>query len=153
MQPKETLLVVVGGILLTNISIFGTLLLTGHFDGDAEEQLLAEAAAEAPSAGEPSPDGAPAPEPELPKSRIGYLHSVADAMYICEEKLQSSSAEFKSYSFDHHASFYNEAEDVFHIFIESQKVSRAGAPSELADIICDVSAESKTVVNYKAVNK
>jgi len=146
MLRKESLLVVVGGILLTNISIIGTLLVTGHFDSDAE---AAEAVAEV------APDSAvaPPPEPELPKSRIGYLHSVADAMYICEEKLKTSSAEFESHSFDHHASFYEETEDVFHIFIESQKVSRAGAPSEIADIICDVSAETKTVVNYKVMAK
>ena len=147
MRSKEILLVVVGALLLTNVSIFGTLVASGHFGDDAESSDPEEAVA----ATEDAP--APAVEPPAPEPK-NVLHSMADAMYLCRDKVQqSSSSERKSYSFDYNASFYDEQERIYHVFIEYQKVGDFNNPGQLSDIICDVSAVEGTIVNYKVMGK
>jgi len=136
MQPKEILLVAVGALLLTNVSIIGTLFATGYFsDGTQAEEVVEEEIVEA---------AAPPPEPPKPQ-----LHSMSQAWYLCEDRVNASnSAKRFSYSFDSVASRYNEDSQTYQIFIESQTASRAEAPMETREVTCEVSAVDMSISSY-----
>ncbi len=145
MQPKEILYVAFGAVVLTNVSIVGTLMATGQIGGEeplSEQEEVAEEGLEA--------EALP-PEPE-PVSRVNYLHTLADAMYLCEERLiASNEGLLKSYSFDHKASRHMGEQDIYFVFIEMETVGSLEEPSETGDIYCEVSPESKSIVKYQMV--
>lgn len=164
MQAKELLIVTGAIILLSNVSIIGTLYATGQFDSAeeiaaqeqaaAEEQaaeaqaleetrLAEEAAANAPELG---PDGLPLP----PKKTI--IHSMAKASYLCEEKLKEANANKEvSYQFDAVASRYTEEVMQYSIYFETQTTSRTDAPQVDNSVTCEVSAETMEIIGYKVL--
>jgi len=165
MQTKELLIVTGSIILLSNVSIIGTLYATGQFDSAeeiaaqeaaatlalAEEQaaeaqaleearLAEEAAANAPELG---PDGLPLP----PKKTV--IHSMAKASYLCEEKLKQTNANKEvSHQFDAVASRYTEEMMQYSIYFETQTTSRTDAPQTDNTVTCEVSAETMEIVGY-----
>ena len=141
MQRKEILMVLGGAFLLTNFSIVGTLLVTGHFDSD--------------NAPNPEPATEPlAQKPVAEASTSPKLHSMADAMYLCEEKLNTSNkGKQVSYEFGMIASRFSEDSGTYHIFINTQSASRANSPQESSEVTCDVSANDMKIIGYKAMKK
>jgi len=165
MQTKELLLVTAGIILLSNISIVGTLYATGQFDSAAEvaaqkhadaqalaEQQVADAQAleearlaeeTAANAPELGPDGLPLP----PKKTV--IHSLAKASYLCEEKLKLANINKEvSYQFDAVASRFTEEMMQYSIYFATQTSSRTDAPQKDMNVTCDVSAETMEIVGY-----
>ncbi len=145
MHPKELLYVAIGAVVLTNVSIIGTLFATGQLGGtEPEPPSLEEQAEKSETA---SPAVAPASV-----SRVNYLHTLADAMYLCEARLlEENSGSLKSFSYDHQASRYMEGRDIFFVFIELETVGTQDEPAQLGDIYCEVSPESKSIVSYQMV--
>ncbi len=142
MQPKEIVLVAVGALMLANVSIIGTLFVTGYFDdGNAAEEVTEE----------PEVVEAPPPPPEPPKA---MRHSMSQAWYVCEDRVNASNnAKRFSYSFDSVASRYNEDSQVYQIFIETQTTSRADSPTETKEVTCEVSAVDMSILSYAAMKK
>ncbi|MGH1374294.1 MAG: hypothetical protein ACRBBW_19820 [Cellvibrionaceae bacterium] len=143
MQPKEIVFVTVGALLLSNVSIIGTLFATGYFDdgSDTEETIEEAEVAEAP----------PPPPPEPPKAQ---RHSMSQAWYVCEDKVNESNTSKRfSYSFDSVASRYNEDSQTYQIFIETQTASRANSPMETKEVTCEVSAVDMSILSYAAMKK
>ncbi|GAA5316873.1 MAG: hypothetical protein AseanaTS_20770 [Candidatus Pelagadaptatus aseana] len=128
-------------VLLTNVSIVATLLATGAI-GDSEEEVVEE----------PQPEVAAeaAAEPQPPKPTV--IHSMAKAMYVCEDKLlTSSSGKEISHQFDTVASRYTPDENKYVIFIETQTSSRNSAPQKDNSIICEVSDQDLSVKGWKVL--
>ncbi|NIB42013.1 hypothetical protein HBA55_20580 [Pseudomaricurvus alkylphenolicus] len=145
MQPKEIMIVVGGALLLTNLSIVGTLFATGYFDSDKTTESKEAAAAQENEIEEPAP-GAITP----PKKRA--LHSMAKAMYLCEDKLNAANTGKRmSYEFNAVASRFDTETDSYTIFINTQTASRASAPEESAEVTCEVSAADLSITNYKVM--
>jgi len=168
MQAKELLLVTGGIILMSNLSIIGTLYATGQFDSAAEiaiqeqaaiqalaeqqaadaqaledARLAEEAAANAPELG---PDGLP-----LPPKKI-VIHSMAKASYLCEEKLKEANANKEvSYQFDAVASRFTDEMLQYSIYFETQTISRTDAPQVDTSVTCEVSAETMEIIAYKVL--
>ncbi|NHN37813.1 hypothetical protein G8764_10940 [Pseudomaricurvus alcaniphilus] len=146
MRPKEIAIVAIGAIVLTNLSVVGTLFATGHFSSDPP------AASEVPQDEPENPDPAvteAVPPPPEPKPA---LHSMSQAMYICEDKVVSSnSGKHIAYELDPVASRFSEEEQVYRIFIETKTISRVDAPQETAKVSCEVAAETMSIVGYKAM--
>lgn len=143
MQPKEIVFVAVGALLLANVSIIGTLFATGFFDDGSQP----EEAEEEPEVVEASPP----PPPEPPKA---MRHSMSQAWYVCEDKVNDSSGSKRfSYSFDSVASRYNEDSQIYQIFIETKTASRADSPMETKEVACEVSAVDMSIVSYAAMKK
>ncbi len=139
MQTKEYLLIGAIAVLLANVSIVATLFATGyigHHDPEPEE--------------EPEPVAEETLPLEPPKPSI--IHSMAKAMYACEDKLNSANKgkEF-SYEFDTVASRYNNDEGKYMIFIETHTSSRNNAPQQDNSVICEVSDEDLSIKGYKVL--
>lgn len=148
MQRKELLYVALGALLLTNISIIGTLFFTGVIGGGGAPEPNVEEIDDEQST---SPTVVAGEEVE-PESRVNYLHTLAEAMYICEDRLTSSNSHLlKSFSIDYQTSRYIEETDIFFVFIEMETVGLAGKPGEIGDIYCEVSPASRSIVNYQQV--
>ena len=148
MQQKEIVYIALGAVLLTNVSILGTLYATGILGADpvSEEATKLALAAEQEKQVELA---FAVPEPV---SRVNYLHTLAEAMYICEERLTSNNENIlKSYSFDHQASRYMEDGDIFFVFIELVTVGTIDSPGKTGDIYCEVEPSTKAIVNYQMV--
>ncbi len=142
MQPKEMLFVAVGALLLSNISIVGTLFATGYFSNDTQAEEIEETPAAAIK---------PPPPPEPPKAQ---RHSMSQAWYVCEDKVTESNASRRfSYSFDSVASRYNDDTQIYQIFIETQTASRADSPMETKEVTCEVSAVDMSIISYAAMKK
>lgn len=140
MQTKEYLLIGAIAALLANVSIVATLFATGyigHHDPEPEP--------------EPEPEVAEATlPPEPPKPTV--LHSMAKAMYTCEDKLNTANKgkEF-SYEFDTVASRYDADQGKYMIFIETHTSSRNSAPQQDHSVICEVSDEDLSIKGYKVL--
>lgn len=143
MQPKEIVFVAVGALLLANVSIIGTLFATGYFDDGTH-----------PAEVEEEPEAVEAPPPPPPEPPKAMRHSMSQAWYVCEDKVNDSNSSKRfSYSFDSVASRYNEDSQVYQIFIETQTASRADSPMETKEVTCEVSAIDMSIVSYAAMKK
>ena len=154
MQKKELLLVAVATVLVVNLSIAGTLLASGYFAGEEEAAEHApQQEVEADSDAEAAADGAAGQGPAEPKpSAAEYLHSMAEAMYICEDKFLASTAGVnKSYEFKHSESYFSEEDEIYRIFIEFETIGKPGMPAQASSVMCDVSAPKRTVAGYKVL--
>jgi hypothetical protein len=154
MTPKEKLWVGVFGFLLSNLSIVLTLYLSGHFGSNAstpEEPVLSGEERTARETTNAAIASKYAPEKhKVQPSRVGYVHTLSEAMYICADKLEASKSDVaKSYEFDYVASQFNEDSDIFHIFIDLETPSTASKGYERADVNCDVDAATRSVINFK----
>lgn len=152
MTPKEKLWVGVFGFLLSNLSIVLTLYLSGHFGSTPpDEPLLSEEELEAQEASNAAIASKYAPEKhKVQPSRVSFVHTISEAMYICADKLEASKPGVaKSYEFDYVASQFNEDSDIFHIFIDLETPSTASKGYERADVNCDVDAATRSVINFK----
>lgn len=140
MQTKEILLVALGAVILSNVSIVGTLMATGHYGGHQHTS-------ETP---EPQSQEAPAtPAQPPPRPR---LHSLWQATYLCEEKLMSlNSNHHIAHQVNSAASRYSEEEKVYRIFIDTKTASSVDAPQQSAEVTCEVSSETMTVVGYRSM--
>ncbi len=152
MQQKEVVYVCIGAFLLTNASVLATLYMTGYWRG--QEPSVVDEKVEVIE-GEKLDAAALIPgELTWPQSRANFIHSVAEAAYVCEDKLDEASAGVaKSYAVDTVASRYDTEGDIYKIFIDFETPSRAEKPKQQARIVCDVSAESRAVVSYTVMAK
>lgn len=140
MQTKEYLLVGAVAVLLTNLSIVATLFATGYFGDSAAEEVVIEEP--------PATEEIPPPEPPQPK----VLHSMAKAMYTCEDKLLGGKSNTEiGYQFDTVASRYSPEEEKYIIFIETHTTSRSDAPQKDSSIICEVSDSDLSVKGWKVL--
>ncbi len=152
MQQKEVMYVCIGAFLLTNVSVLTTLYLTGYWGG--QEPSPADGAAEVIEGEKQEAVTLIPGELTWPQSRANFIHSVAEAAYVCEDKLDEASAGVaKSYAVDTVASRYESEGDIYKIFIDFETPSRAEKPKQQARIVCDVSAESRAVVSYTVMAK
>jgi hypothetical protein len=164
MTLKEKLLVGVGALLLTNTSIILTLVLTGFF-GENEPEPVPDTSSEAADMEAVSAEAARiaaivdkykfTPSAELPavESRLTRINSISEAMYLCGDKTDASSATPKSYAFDHNASYYDAGLDVYMVFLTLETPSTADAEGILSDVTCEVEAATKTITNFKIMAK
>jgi hypothetical protein len=142
MRAKEYLMVGAIAVLLTNVSVVGTLVATG-FIGDSEEEVVEEPEVEDTAEAELA-------EPQPPKPAV--IHSMAKAMYACEDKLAtSSSGKELSHQFDTVASRYTPEENKYVIFIDTQSSSRNSAPQKDNSIICEVSDQDMAIKGWKVL--
>ncbi len=156
MTPKEKLWVGVCGFLLSNLSIVLTLHLSGHFgSSEPEEPVLSEEEQAALEASNAAIASKYAPEKyKVRPSRLGYVHTLSEAMYICAEKLETTKPSIpKSYEFDYVASKFNESSDIFHIFIDMETSSSVTKGYERFDVNCDVDAAQRSIINFKVSSK
>lgn len=156
MTPKEKLWVGVFGFLLSNLSIVLTLYLSGHFaSSEPEEPILSEEEQTAREASNAAIASKYAPEKfKVQPSRLGYVHTLSEAMYICADKLETTKPGIpKSYEFDYVASQFNESTDIFHIFIDMETSSSASKGHERFDVNCDVDAAKRSIMNFKVSAK
>jgi len=147
MQQKEVLYVALGAVLLTNISILGTLYVTGIVGSDPAAEEAAKLALEM----EQQKQAELAYAVPEPASRVNYLHTLAEAMYICEERLTSSNDSLKSYSFNHQTSRYMEESDIYFVFIELETIGTLDSPGKTGDIYCEVESSTKAIIKYQMV--
>jgi hypothetical protein len=134
MQAKQFFLVGAGALVLMNISIVTTLVATGFLGSEKEPDIIEIA----------DPELLPT-EPKKPK----IIHSMAKAMYVCEDKVHAANATKNiSYEFDTVASRYNEDEGLYSIFIETHTASRSSEPQKNFSVICNVSDSDLTIAGY-----
>lgn len=137
MQAKELFLFGAGAILITNISVVATLVATGFLGGEKEPDAI-EIVDTAPAAAEPH--------------QHKVIHSLAKAMYACEDKLHAANANQNiSYEFDTVASRYKPEEGLYSIFIETHTASRTNEPQKDFSVICDVSDQDLKIAGYKVL--
>lgn len=162
MTLKEKLFVGIGALLVTNLSVVLTLVLSGFFkndQADVPEPEPTEAVAENPE--EAAKIAAIVdkykfvPSDELPtvKSRLNRINSIAEAMYLCEDKVEASSPGPKSYSIDYNASYQDKDNDLYLVFLTLETPSTADGERKLADVTCEVEAATKSITNFKIMDK
>ena len=142
MQRKEIFLVTIVAIVLTNVSIIGTLAVTGYLSGEEKHEQKVEEEAEL------SQDEPAEPIPPHPPA----LHSMSQAMLVCVDKLMSNN-QGKNIAFDINtvASRYDEEDQKYTIFIDTKTPSRVGAPQETAEVTCEVEAASMSVSAFQSM--
>lgn len=144
MQTKEIVMVAIGAVILTNASILGTLLATGHFsDNQQSHETVIESDSQDQENNSVEP---PPPKPAL--------HSMWQATLLCEDKVNSSNGnKHIAYQINSVASRYSEEERIYRIFIDTKTASSADSPQESAEVTCEVSSETMTVVGYKSMKE
>ena len=138
MTRKEAILVGVGAVLITNISIVLTLFLSGHFGSNEAPEPEPEIVEEIDE--EPTP-------PPPPK-----LHSMSKAMALCDERiLKESRSKRFSYEYDHLATHYRPESESYHIFAETYGLVSSNTPGARTSVICDVSTGPLSISGYKVL--
>lgn len=144
MQPKEIALVAIGAVFLTNLSIVGTLLATGHFSDGSNQSAVVETS-------EPTEERA---ETSTAAPAKPALHSLWQATFICEDKvISSNSGKHIAHEVNSVASRYSEDEGIYRIFIDTKTSSSISAPQEAAEVTCEVSSDTMTIVGYKSMKE
>jgi|GEM_PF-1918941 len=141
MTPKKLLLIGIALVVLVNGSIFGTLLVAGVIGGG-------DSATDAETV-EPESEKEPLPAPEPFKSKANYIRSIGEAMTICEQRLHESVKVPKSSSINTVESRYEPSQEVYKIFLVYETISRMSEPAKSFNVICEVSAERKTIDLWK----
>ncbi len=142
MQFKDILMVAGGAALLIQASVLGTLYASGFFTTAAETAAQTEKVVGVASI-------PLTPQPLFPSSQS--LHSLSQAMYLCEDQLKSSDSQHPlSYQIHNVASRYLEQEGVYRIFFETQSTSRVDAPMRTAEVMCEVSANNMIVERFRS---
>ena len=149
MQRKETILVIVGAFLLTNLSILATLFVTGHFD-QGDKQQKEEPAEKTPAKDDATSEEQAAEVVEPPPSKP-KIRSMGEAMYLCEDRLMADySTKRISYQFDTVASYFSSDTGNYLAVIQVHTPSRLGAPQENLEVTCEVSAIEGNIVNFRS---
>lgn len=155
MQKKEVLIVAAAAVVLSNLAIVGTLMAKGFFDSGAPDSAEIVAAEESPPEVEtPAEENTdPAADPNVPKpSPADYVHHMAEAMYICEEKFLASTANIrKSYEFKHSESRFSQEDEIYHVFLEYETVWQPDNPAKAFSVVCEVSAPKRAIAAYKVL--
>ena len=159
MQKKEVVIVAACAFVLSNLAIVGTLMAKGHFDsGEPEPVEVAEVEeepqdTETPPEENTDPNTDPNADPNAAKpSPADYVHHMAEAMYICEEKFLTSTANIrKSYEFKHSESHFSEEEELYRVFIEYETVGEPANPALGFSVVCEVSAPKRAIASYKVL--
>lgn len=148
MSRKRLILLGISLIVIINGSIFGTVYIVDWLQGPSSEELDALREAEEQAA----LDAIYASLPPLPefKSKASYLHSIGEAISLCEDKLHASVSVGKSWEVNMIESRYVPAMELYKIFLEYETLTTVDHPAQRFKVTCEVSGEKKSVELWKA---
>ncbi|MGH1486147.1 MAG: hypothetical protein ACRBCI_07990 [Cellvibrionaceae bacterium] len=138
-------LIIMGALLLliVNGSIFGTIYVVDMLAGPSKEELLALREAEQRAA----LDSVYAKLPPLEefKSKARYVHSMGQAIGLCENKLHQEVTERKSWEVNMIESRYLAHVEEYKIFIKYETAATQEKPQKKVEVECVVSGEKRSV--------
>lgn len=151
MSKKQLIIIGVSLLVIVNGSIFGTLYLVELFRGPTAEEIAAQKEAELQAVKDAIYAGLE-PVAEF-KSKVNYIKSIGEAVGICENKLQDTVTQPKSWEVNMIESRYLREQELYKIFLLYQTASTATQESQLFKVLCEVSGETRIVELWKATPK
>ena len=145
--PKKLVAIGVLLLIIVNGSIFGTIYMVDLLAGPTPEELVALKKMEEKAALDAI--YAELPPLEAFKSKAKYIHSISEAIDICEKNLRVTVPERKSWEVNMIESRHIRAQELYKIFIEYQTVATIDVPSKTYDVTCEVSGETREIGLWK----
>jgi hypothetical protein len=147
MTRKQLIMIGFLVLVLINGSIFGTVFLLDYLSGPSAEEIAAIEEAERQAAIQAI--YAKLPPLEEFKSKADFIHSIGEAISICENKLNEAVTKNKSWQVNMIESRYDGQQEVYKIFMLYQTISGLDAPQEVKEVACEVSGETKNIDLWK----